>query len=171
MGIKQAGVRTTRWSELSVTKAPKLTHIAIGHDGLHAILLTEDGSVFFTGTARRGEDGDQNKARRQPKPVKPKKMIKVDGLFIVHAACNNGSTALVTRDGELLMFGKDTAHADHITGVVCNLKGEIVTHVALGKAHAVVLTSKGQVFTFGINNKFQCGRDFVPSNKEGSFNS
>lgn len=43
-------------------------------------------------------------------------MIKVDGQFIVNAACNNGSTALVTRDGELLMFGKDTTHADHTTG-------------------------------------------------------
>lgn len=97
LGIKQAGVRTSKWSELAVTKSPKVTHCAVGHDGLHAILLTEDGSVFFTGTARRGEDGDQNKARRQPKPVKPKKMIKVDGRFVVSAACNNGSTALVTR--------------------------------------------------------------------------
>lgn len=32
--------------------------------------------------------------------------------------------------------------------------------VALGKAHAVVLTNFGQVYTFGINNKGQCGREF-----------
>ncbi|RZC40109.1 RCC1 domain containing protein, partial [Asbolus verrucosus] len=120
------------------------------------------------GTARRGEDGDQSKVRRQPKPIKPKKMIKVDGQFIVSAACNNGTTALVTRDGELLMFGKDSAHVDSTTGLVCNLKGEFVVQVALGKAHAVALTSKGQVYTFGINNKYQCGRDFVTSNKEGN---
>lgn len=68
------------------------------------------------GATRRGEDGDQNKVRRQPKPVKPKKMIKVDGQFIVGTACNNGSTALITKDGELLMFGKDTTHTDHTTG-------------------------------------------------------
>lgn len=73
--------------------------------------------TFITGTARRGEDGDQqNKIRRQPKPVKPKKMIKVDGQFIVSAACNNGTTALITKDGELFMFGKDTTHTDHATG-------------------------------------------------------
>lgn len=71
---------------------------------------------LYIGTARRGEDGDQSKVRRQPKPVKPKKMIKVDGLHVVTGACNNGTTALVTRDGELLMFGKDTAHADASTG-------------------------------------------------------
>lgn len=71
---------------------------------------------FSLGLARRGEDGDQNKARRQPKPSKPKKMIKVDDKFIVHAACNSATTALVTRDGELLMFGKDTQYADPASG-------------------------------------------------------
>lgn len=49
LGVKQAGIRTGKWSELVLTKAPKITHIAVGHDGLHAILLTEDGSVFFAG--------------------------------------------------------------------------------------------------------------------------
>ncbi|CAH2243754.1 jg7138, partial [Pararge aegeria aegeria] len=32
--------------------------------------------------------------------------------------------------------------------------------VALGKAHAVALTNEGEVFSFGINNKGQCGREF-----------
>lgn len=43
-------------------------------------------------------------------------MIKVEGHHIVQAACNNGTTALVTRNGALLMFGKDTAHCDPATG-------------------------------------------------------
>ena len=42
------------------------------------------------------------------------------------------------------------------------LKDVVVQHVALGKAHAVVLTSKGHVYTFGINNKGQCGREYMP---------
>ncbi|XP_050301011.1 E3 ubiquitin-protein ligase MYCBP2 isoform X2 [Anthonomus grandis grandis] len=171
LGIKQGALRPGKWSELVLTKSPKISHIAMGHDGLHAIMVAEDGAVFFTGTARRGEDGDQSKVRRQPKPVKPKKMIKVDGLHIVGGACNNGTTALVTRDGELLMFGKDTAHADPSTGLVSGLKGEFVTQVALGKAHAIALTSKGQVYTFGINNKFQCGRDFMKQTGKDGQNS
>lgn len=36
--------------------------------------------------------------------------------FIVHAAANNGTTALVTRNGQLLMFGKDTIHCNPSTG-------------------------------------------------------
>lgn len=31
--------------------------------------------------------------------------------------------------------------------------------IALGKAHAIALSVKGHVYSFGINNKGQCGRD------------
>ena len=43
-----------------------------------------------------------------------------------------------------------------------------VTSVSLGKAHALALTNKGQVYSFGINNKGQCGRDYMPQIKEGT---
>jgi alpha-tubulin suppressor-like RCC1 family protein len=53
------------------------------------------------------------------------------------------------------------------SGLVTELKDVHVTQVSLGKAHAVALTNKGQVYTFGINNKGQCGRDFASQVKEG----
>ena len=43
-------------------------------------------------------------------------MLKMDGKHVVYGACNNGSTAVVTREGELYMFGKDTRNADSSTG-------------------------------------------------------
>jgi hypothetical protein len=39
--------------------------------------------------------------------------------------------------------------------------------VVVGKAHIVALTKEGDIFTFGMNNKGQCGRDFPPA-KESS---
>ena len=54
--------------------------------------------------------------------------------------------------------------------MVTDLKKHEITQVALGKAHVVALTNKGQVFTFGINNKGQCGRDFPSAaSKEGQY--
>ncbi|KFM80172.1 putative E3 ubiquitin-protein ligase MYCBP2, partial [Stegodyphus mimosarum] len=159
MGIKQGGPAMGKWTELPITKSPKIIQYSVGHDGLHALLVAEDGSVFFAGTARRGEDGDQSKGRRQPKPTKPKKMIKLEGHHIVTSACNNGTSALVSQSGELYLFGKDTAHADHNTGLVTDIKEPII-QVALGKAHILALTNKGHVYTFGINHKGQCGREF-----------
>ncbi|CAH0703737.1 unnamed protein product [Spodoptera exigua] len=169
LGYKAASPQTGRWTLMKETifsrnEAPnakrcKVMQVAVGHEGVHAILVLDNGSALFTGIARRGEDGDAMKHRRQPKPTRPKKIFKAEGHFVVYAACNYGSTALVTRQGHLLMFGKDTQHCDS-AGQVLGLRHERIVQVALGKAHAVALTNFGQVYTFGINNKGQCGREF-----------
>lgn len=158
LGLKSVGkTPSMKPVELIVTKSSNIVHTTIGHDGLHAILINEDGSVYFAGTARRGEDGDTSKNRRQPKAVKPKKIGKIDGHFITHASCNNGTSALVTNTGKLIMLGKDTMHCDS-AGFVTDILDQHITRVALGKAHTVALNSKGHIFTFGMNNKGQCGR-------------
>ncbi|XP_069614194.1 E3 ubiquitin-protein ligase MYCBP2 isoform X15 [Ranitomeya imitator] len=158
LGIKQGGPSTGKWVELPITKSPKIVQFSVGHDGSHALLTAEDGSVFFTGTASKGEDGESTKSRRQSKPYKPKKMIKMEGKFVLTTACNNGSSSVITKDGELYMFGKDAIYSDN-SNLVTDLKGHFVTQVAMGKAHTCVLTKKGEVWTFGVNNKGQCGRD------------
>ncbi|XP_056610662.1 E3 ubiquitin-protein ligase MYCBP2 isoform X7 [Triplophysa dalaica] len=158
LGIKQGGPSAGKWVELPVTKSPKILQFSVGHDGSHALLVAEDGSVFFTGSASKGEDGESTKSRRQPKPYKPKKMIKLETKTAVYTACNNGSSSIVSKDGELYMFGKDAIYSDS-TSQVSDLKGHFVTQVAMGKAHTCVLTKSGEVWTFGVNNKGQCGRD------------
>ncbi|XP_052283534.1 E3 ubiquitin-protein ligase MYCBP2-like isoform X2 [Dreissena polymorpha] len=165
VGIKQGGPAPGKWAELPITKSPKIAQVAVGHEGQHALLVTEDGSVFFVGTPRRGEDGDtsMSKGRRQPKAVKPKKMIRLEAKHVTHAACNNGSSAVITKDGGVYMYGKDTAHCHQSSGHVTDLKDQVVTQICLGKAHAIALTNKGRIYTFGINNKGQCGRDFNPA--------
>ncbi|XP_035248710.1 E3 ubiquitin-protein ligase MYCBP2 isoform X4 [Anguilla anguilla] len=166
LGIKQGGPSAGKWVELPVTKSPKIVQFSVGHDGSHALLVAEDGSVFFTGSASKGEDGESTKSRRQPKPYKPKKMIKLEAKMAVYTACNNGSSSIVTKDGELYMFGKDAVYSDS-TCQVTDLKGHFVTQVAMGKAHTCVLTKSGEVWTFGVNNKGQCGRDTGPMSQTG----
>lgn len=158
LGLKSVGkTPSMKPIELIVAKTSNIVYATIGHDGQHAILVNDDGNVYFTGTARRGEDGDTSKTRRQPKAVKPKKITKTEGHFIVHASCNNGTSALVTNTGKLIMLGKDTMHCD-ASGYVTDILDQHITKVALGKAHCVALNTKGQIFTFGMNNKGQCGR-------------
>lgn len=48
--------------ELPITKSPKVVQFSVGHDGSHALLVAEDGSVFFTGSASKGEDGESSKS-------------------------------------------------------------------------------------------------------------
>lgn len=47
--------------ELTLGKGPRLINFAAGHDGQHVVMVMDDGSVLFAGTARRGEDGDNSK--------------------------------------------------------------------------------------------------------------
>ncbi|XP_053867673.1 E3 ubiquitin-protein ligase MYCBP2 isoform X13 [Malaclemys terrapin pileata] len=158
LGIKQGGPSAGKWVELPITKSPKIIQFSVGHDGSHALLVAEDGSIFFTGSASKGEDGESTKSRRQAKPYKPKKIIKMEGKIVVYTACNNGSSSVISKDGELYMFGKDAIYSDS-TSLVADLKGHFVTQVAMGKAHTCVLMKNGEVWTFGVNNKGQCGRD------------
>lgn len=158
LGLKSASKAVVlRPSHIVVSKSVSIVHMAVGHDGIHAVLLGDDGAAFFVGTARRGEDGDSSKNRRQPKACKPKRLAKMESHWAVDAACNNGTSAFVTKTGKLVMFGKDTVHCD-ANGVVTALADQHIVRVALGKAHCVALNAKGQVFTFGLNNKGQCGR-------------
>ncbi|XP_060809498.1 E3 ubiquitin-protein ligase MYCBP2 [Amyelois transitella] len=177
LGYKTSSPITSRWALMKETvftrndlpnlKKGRVMNVAVGHEGVHAILVMDNGVALFAGVSRRGEDGDISKHRRTPKPTRPKKIFKAENHFIIYAACNYGSTALVTKKGALLMFGKDTQHCDP-SGEVVGLRHEKVSSVALGKAHAVVLTHQGLVYTFGINNKGQCGRDFGYTKEKSS---
>lgn len=104
------------WSELSLPNPCKIIKVAAGHDGLHCVLLSDTGSAYFLGVSRRGEDGDHGRYRKQPRVLKPKRITKIDGQFIIDVACNNGTTGLVTKDGLLYMFGKDDTYCDIHTG-------------------------------------------------------
>lgn len=59
LGMK-SNTRINKWLELTIPKGSKISKIAAGHDGQHIIMVTEDGSVLFSGTAKRGEDGDNS---------------------------------------------------------------------------------------------------------------
>lgn len=153
-------------SELTISKVSKIIQTSLGHDGLHTLLLSDDGSVFFAGTVRRGEDGEISK-RRLLKPTKPKRISRLDNHFIIHVSSNNGTSAFVTKTGKIIMFGKDTSFCDS-HGIVQQLHEQHIIKVALGKAHTVALNSKGQIFTFGVNNKGQCGRTFTNKDRVSS---
>ena len=60
-GAAANNISSNRWSELVITKSPRIATIAVGHEGQHAILVSDEGSAFFVGTAKRGEDGDSSK--------------------------------------------------------------------------------------------------------------
>ena len=61
LGVKQSAQVSNKWTELPISKSPKIVQFSVGHEGHHVIMVAEDGAVYFAGTARKGEDGDQGK--------------------------------------------------------------------------------------------------------------
>lgn len=59
LGQKSGSSKCSKWLELSVSKCSRFVQCAVGHEGIHALLLAEDGGAYFVGTPKRGEDGDQ----------------------------------------------------------------------------------------------------------------
>ena len=50
LGLKSIGkTPTLKITELIISKVSNIVHAAVGHDGIHAILVNEDGTVYFTG--------------------------------------------------------------------------------------------------------------------------
>lgn len=57
-------------------------------------------------------------------------MIKLETKTAVYTACNNGSSSIVTKDGELYMFGKDAIYSDS----TCEWSKTIEIFVAMVKS-------------------------------------
>lgn len=69
------------WTELQLSSIEKfhiIKKMAVGHDGQHAVFITEKGVALFSGTSQWGEDGEVPKIGRQPKVIKSKPFIKVN---------------------------------------------------------------------------------------------
>lgn len=50
LGLKSIGrTPTMKMTELIVSKVSNIIQIAVGHDGIHALLVNDDGTVFFAG--------------------------------------------------------------------------------------------------------------------------
>lgn len=50
LGLKSIGrTPTMKMTELIISKVSNIVHIAVGHDGIHALLVNDDGTVYFTG--------------------------------------------------------------------------------------------------------------------------
>lgn len=142
----------------------RIIQVSTGHDGNHALLLGEDGTIFFVGTAKRGEDGESaaRPCHRFCKPSRVKKFAKMDfNLNPSYVACNHGTSAIISKSGELYLFGKDSYHCNS-RGLVSLMSNELtVKSVALGKAHLLILTTGGMVITSGLSNKGQCGLGYT----------
>ena len=98
--LKTASTRST----ITPIKNILLFPLLIGHEGGHSLLLSEDGVVYFVGTARRGEDGDQTKTRRILKPSKPKVFNRMEGQFVSYVSFTSFIILIFISESSIFLF-------------------------------------------------------------------
>jgi len=167
-GVTSKDVPKGEWRALDLPdKNVKVEYCACDSSGCFSLVVSDKGMVYFGGLNKKGEAGEAV-GRGPMKPLKLKRVAKLKEQEIVSVACGAHTTAMISKDGKLFMFGSLEDDLVDSSSVVTSMLGVPASQVAMGKAHTVVLTQHGTIFTFGSNNCGQCGRNYIPS-KEESF--
>ncbi|KAL5460457.1 hypothetical protein EMCRGX_G033908 [Ephydatia muelleri] len=164
-GLTGDDVPKGEWNPVELPdKGVKVEHSSCDNTGSFCLVVSDKGVVYFSGTNKQGESGED--PGRQQKPMKLRRMVKMKDQEVAFTACGGHSSALVTRDGKLYLFGGFDEDVTDKSGVVVDLLGVPVSQVAMGRSHTCILTQDGRIFTFGSNQYGQCGRNFVAPKEE-----
>ncbi|KAK1948183.1 putative E3 ubiquitin-protein ligase HERC1 [Phytophthora citrophthora] len=129
----------------------------------HMLAVACDGAVYSWGYNDRGQLGLGSTISKSHTP----RMIDSlrEKYHITTAAVSYHHSAVVSSNGELLMFGMndcgqlglDHTQHQHTPQLVDSLSSQVVTKVACGLYHTVAVTSGGEVYAFGKNDYGQLG--------------
>ena len=137
-----------------------VVHVAVGEH--HTVALTKYGEVFTFGRGGHGALGHGDDMDQ----MTPRRVDSFLGRHVIQIAAGGGHTAAVTDDGEMFTFGWGRFwQLGHGEGIgeelrprrVDALAGKRVVQVAAGDAYYAVITSNGEVFTFGSGEFGQLG--------------
>ncbi|XP_043530291.1 probable E3 ubiquitin-protein ligase HERC4 isoform X2 [Chiloscyllium plagiosum] len=146
-------------SVISLTGMP-VAQIAAGGD--HSFTLSLSGTVFGWGRNNHGQLGLKDKEGRQ----KPSHVKLLDCKKVVHIACGEEHTAVLTKDGLVFTFGAgsygqlghnstEDETKPHLVGY---LFGKKASQIACGSYHTLVfIPSSGKIYSFGCGEKGQLG--------------
>ncbi|GMF18203.1 unnamed protein product [Phytophthora lilii] len=129
----------------------------------HMLAVACDGAVYSWGYNDRGQLGLGSTISKSHTP----RMIDSlrEKYHITTAAVSYHHSAVVSSNGELLMFGMndcgqlglDHTQHQHTPQLVDALSSQVVTKVACGLYHTIAITTGGEVYSFGKNDYGQLG--------------
>ncbi|XP_060707441.1 probable E3 ubiquitin-protein ligase HERC3, partial [Hemiscyllium ocellatum] len=146
-------------SVISLTGMP-VAQITAGGD--HSFTLSLSGTVFGWGRNNHGQLGLKDTEGRQ----KPSHVKLLDCKKVVHIACGEEHTAVLTKDGLVFTFGAgsygqlghnstEDETKPHLVGY---LFGKKASQIACGSYHTLVfIPSSGKIYSFGCGEKGQLG--------------
>lgn len=128
----------------------------------HSLILDKNGHVFSCGWNNKGQLGQANEKDTS-------NFERIRGIFeketIVDIACGWDSSAALTKEGKLYMWGsnnfgqlgQDPSTLRHSNKPIEAIATEKIERVAMGLRHSAVITQDHRVFVCGVGNKGQLG--------------
>lgn len=153
------------------------TVTAIATSGYHTLAVTSDGKIYAWGENGRGELGDGTLTRRIS-PVAVDMSGALSGKSVVAVAASSMLSIALTSDGLVFTWGDNlygelgagasfTSSSSNVPVAVDTsgvLSGKTVASIAAGGAFVAVLTTTGEVFTWGNNGRGQLGNGAMFTN-------
>ncbi|XP_033842077.1 probable E3 ubiquitin-protein ligase HERC1 isoform X2 [Periophthalmus magnuspinnatus] len=128
----------------------------------HTLVVSADGMMVWAfGDGDYGKLGLGNSTAKSS----PQKVDVLCGIGIKKVACGTQFSVALTKDGKVYTFGQDRliglpegrARNHNRPQQVPALSGVQVTDIAVGAEHSLVLSSTGEVYTWGSNSEGQLG--------------
>ncbi|KAL9651536.1 hypothetical protein ABK040_001482 [Willaertia magna] len=129
----------------------------------HVIYTGNDGKLYGYGRNDKGQLGDGSTLNRDL----PVEISSMNGINITQIATGDSHTLILTSEGIVYSFGNNnvgqlglgsTSSVNLPTQInMAALDTPIVTQIAAGSFHSLVLTSTGKLYSFGKNDKGQLG--------------
>lgn len=165
--------------QIKLLKDYKVKEVACGD--AHTLALGYDGQIFSWGGAGCGQLGHSNislmprDADSCPYQPFPKLVESLKNIFIIHIACGKAHSLAIDNTYSLFTWGAgacgqlgvDDIHTlpvdddgypfQPVPKILKSLKGKEVITGACGDVHTVILTRKGEVYSFGGGSFGQLG--------------
>ena len=180
---QQRVLRPTLLESISMLNQ-RIHQVSCGYD--HTAALSEHGSVLTWGSNEYGQLGHRrnshnhiNQQQQETSYCRPQGLVMTAGQRAASVACGHFFTLVLTTRMCVLAYGIDTiacgtnqassttpstsstSHsACHVVSSLPALQGLPLVAVAAGHHHAVVLTSSGTAYSWGVNDSGCCGRSY-----------
>ncbi|XP_076258464.1 putative E3 ubiquitin-protein ligase HERC1 isoform X2 [Rhynchophorus ferrugineus] len=142
----------------------KIGQVACGLN--HTACISADGMDVWT--FGEGEFGKLGLGHTTTKSI-PQKVEFLCGHGIKKVGCGTNLTLFLTKKGKLFVCGVDRVpwqnltreRPDYLPHQLNSLENYFIEDFAIGTEHALILTSCGKVFGWGMNTEGQCGLPHV----------
>uniref|UniRef100_A0A7E4WAZ4 RCR-type E3 ubiquitin transferase n=1 Tax=Panagrellus redivivus TaxID=6233 RepID=A0A7E4WAZ4_PANRE len=151
----------TTWTELTLTEPIVQMHLDCNIN-CRLFLRSGSGHLWFVGSLSGLMDQQINHGMSHSKKLRKiriphrKRCTYISGI--------SGAMSYVTDNGKCYLFGRHIMTTNNDNGQLTGFDGFSVASIGIGKTHVVAISKSGLVYTCGLNNLNQCGRD-EPLNK------